>query len=114
MDKLRQLFESLGLADVQTVIASGNVVFQSAARNTRTLETRIERQLGDALGYEVATFVRSLPELTAVASHSPFRDASRADSSLFVAFLAESPKPKTAKTLLSLTSPFDMFHVHHC
>ena len=34
MDHLRQLFESLGFSGVETFIASGNVVFETNARNT--------------------------------------------------------------------------------
>ena len=35
MDRLRQLFTGLGLKDVETFIASGNVIFSSAARSIR-------------------------------------------------------------------------------
>jgi uncharacterized protein (DUF1697 family) len=37
MDHLRQLFEALGFSSVETFIASGNVVFDSTSRNTKTL-----------------------------------------------------------------------------
>jgi uncharacterized protein (DUF1697 family) len=114
MDHLRQLFESLGFSDVKTVIASGNVVFRSAARNTRTLESTIGRHLQKALGYEVGTFVRSAEELAAVAAHEAFReeDVRHPDASLFVSFLADAPAAAARKTLLSLRTKFDDFHLH--
>ena len=59
MDRLRGLFEHLGYADVETFIASGNVIFQSPAEDTRALEQQIEAHLAASLGYEVATFVRT-------------------------------------------------------
>ena len=40
MDRLRNLFEALGFSGVRTFIASGNVLFDSAARNTGALESR--------------------------------------------------------------------------
>ena len=70
MDRLRALFEELKFANVETFIASGNVLFDSASKSTDAMETRIERHLEKALGYEVATFVRPLASLAAVSSVS--------------------------------------------
>ena len=75
MAKLRVLFESLGLEDVETFIASGNVVFSSPAKNLAALENRIEDHLAASLGYEVKTFIRSDAEVAAVARHKPFSEA---------------------------------------
>ena len=72
MDRLRTLFESMNLTDVTTVIASGNVLFSSRAGNQARLERRIEAHLRDALGYEVATFLRSGQELAEIVAHRPF------------------------------------------
>jgi hypothetical protein len=58
MDQLRTLFEELGLKDVETFIASGNVIFRSPAKSA-SLESKIERHLHRALGYEVDTFIRT-------------------------------------------------------
>ena len=59
MDYLRSLFEDLGFADVETFIASGNVVFESKSKGVEALAKKIESRLGGALGYEVATFLRT-------------------------------------------------------
>jgi uncharacterized protein (DUF1697 family) len=45
MDRLRQLFESLGFSNVETFIASGNVIFESSSRNAKNLEAKIEKAL---------------------------------------------------------------------
>lgn len=50
MNDLRQLFEFLGFSGVETFIASGNVVFETASRNARALERKIEKKLGEVLG----------------------------------------------------------------
>ena len=63
MDILRQHFESLGFSRVETFIASGNVIFESPAKNAKSLETTIEAKLREALGYEVAAFLRTDAEL---------------------------------------------------
>ena len=59
MDHLRQIFESLGLSNAETFIASGNVIFDVKAGNVKTLEKKIENKLHEALGYEVAAFIRT-------------------------------------------------------
>ena len=72
MTELRRLFEAMGFACVETFIASGNVIFESPARNAKSLETKIAGQLHKALGYEIAVFVRSADELTGIAKHKLF------------------------------------------
>jgi uncharacterized protein (DUF1697 family) len=42
MDYLRSLFEELGFTNVETFIASGNVVFDSSYKNPASLEKKIE------------------------------------------------------------------------
>jgi uncharacterized protein (DUF1697 family) len=114
MEQLRALFEALGHARVETFIASGNVIFESRARNAHTLEEQIERHLKQALGYEVATFIRSTSELAAVANHPAFApaDLAAAGSSLYVAFLHAAPPDAAQKKLLGLRGPEDDFHFH--
>ncbi len=90
MDYLRQLFESLGFSQIETFIASGNVVFETTTKDVRTLEKKIEQRLREALGYEVATFIRTDAELTDIASYQPFRQSDlEAAVALNIAFLAE-------------------------
>ena len=112
MGQLRGLFEEAGLADVETFIASGNVVFGSAVKDPGKLEKSLERRLASALGYEVATFIRSMPELRAVAEYAPFppREAAAAHG-VYVAFLRAAPAAAAVKALLALRSDFDDFHV---
>jgi len=45
MEVLRQQFEALGFTKVGTFIASGNVIFETPAKNMHTLEKKIEQQL---------------------------------------------------------------------
>mgnify|MGYP000288938660 CR=1 FL=1 len=71
MDHLRQLCESFGLARVETFIASGNVIFETRARDAAALETNIARGLRAALGYDVAVFLRTETELAAIVRFQP-------------------------------------------
>ena len=113
MDTLRQLFESLGFSGVETFIASGNVVFETTTRDARTLEKKIEHQLQEALGYEVATFIRTDAELADIANYKPFRQADLdAAVALNIAFLAEPLDAQSKQKLMALRTDIDDFHVH--
>ena len=113
MDYLRRLFDALGFSNVETFIASGNVVFDSTSKNTKALEKKIERYLQETLGYEVATFIRSTTELATVAHYKPFIEAElKAEgNALYIGFLADSPGEEAKRKLRSLTTKVDDFHI---
>ena len=114
MEELRKLFDALGFAGTETFIASGNVIFESPARNAAALEKRIEAALEISLGYEVATFVRSPAELAAIAVHEPFArdELDLPGVALYIGFLRDPPGDDARQKLLALRSPIDDFHVH--
>lgn len=114
MDRLRDLFEELPVKNVETFIASGNVLFDATAKGIATLERKIETHLEQALGYEVATFLRSADEVTAVARYEPFsrNDLDAKANTLYVAFLPSAPGPKVAEKLAAFGSAMEEFHVY--
>ena len=112
MDRLRALFTEMGLANVATFIASGNVLFDADGA-TETLEQRIEAHLQDALGFEVATFLRSADEVAAVAAHQPFAAEELAAAfGLMIAFLKRPPDDAATARLMAYRRASDDFAVH--
>jgi uncharacterized protein (DUF1697 family) len=112
MDALRRLFESWGATRVETFIASGNVVFDTARRNAGATERALEAHMRKELGYEVGTFLRTLPELAAIADHAPFPPSEYdAGGTLFVAFMKEAAAAPAARAVASLRSETDDFAV---
>lgn len=112
MDHLRRLFEALGFAGVETFIASGNVIFDSDEPDKQALERQIETALKAALGYEVATFIRTTAELAEIARCRPFNAPDADGHGLYIAFLAETPGEAAQQKLLSFTTDIDEFHVN--
>jgi uncharacterized protein (DUF1697 family) len=111
MHELRRQFESMGLLHVETFIQSGNVIFESAARNSDALERKIEEQLRKAFGYEVNTFVRSVAELSEVTKSKAFRDSRlESGSVLYVAFLREALSAQARAKLKAIEGEIDGFH----
>ena len=72
-----ELFESLGFQQVETFIASGNVIFTDKSKSTAMLEKKIEACLEKALGYEVKTFIRTDAEVAAITRAALLRKESR-------------------------------------
>ena len=110
MDRLRQLFEALKLGNVETFIASGNVIFDFPAKDARALELKIESHLKESLGYAVSTFLRTPEEIARVAAYQPF-PAPPEYSTLFVGFLASSPSAEVQAKVAGCRTPIDEFHV---
>jgi uncharacterized protein (DUF1697 family) len=113
MDDLRKWFEALGLDNVATFIASGNIIFETGNAKPATLTARIERRLHDELGYEVPTFLRTDAELARIADHEPFADLEAADGgSSYVAFLYKRPSATAARKVAALSNDTDRVVVH--
>jgi uncharacterized protein (DUF1697 family) len=112
MDVLKRHFTKMGFAPVETFIASGNIVFEARAAKTQALERTIEAALEKALGYEVATFVRTLDELAAIAQREPFPRARVEEATAFIVGFLSSPLDAAAvRRLMALRTDIDDFHV---
>ncbi len=110
MAELRRLFESLSFEDVETFIASGNVVFSARRGPAKTLEAKIESCLRDALGYELKTFLRTEAEVAAVAVQRPFSKAHHAAATAFCVGFLHEPLDAAGKLVLAgLESEVDAF-----
>ncbi|MFD0528070.1 DUF1697 domain-containing protein [Kitasatospora arboriphila] len=72
MQRLRELFEELGLARVRSYIQSGNVFFETEEADRAALTARIEEHLERALGYPVPAVLCTLDELEAIVAADPF------------------------------------------
>ena len=109
MADLRRHFQALKLRQVETFIASGNVIFEAPAdADPAALEVRIEEHLGKKLGFECPTLIRSLDHLAAIAAAKPFPRI-RPEDSLYVTFLRAEPDAAAQQAVLALESPVDKF-----
>lgn len=110
MEHLRQLLTGLGLEDVETFIASGNVIFSAGRRGAAALERRIATHLASELGFSVDTFVRTPPELTdALAAAAALREG--AADLQYVGFVHRAPAPPACRRLAALNDDANVFEV---
>jgi uncharacterized protein (DUF1697 family) len=113
MERLRGLFAELGLARVESFIASGNVIFEAPVAATEALEQQIAQHLQQSLGYAVATFLRTTAEVAAITRYQPFEQAAVEQAhALHVGFVGLTPGEAAQHRLLTLATANDDFHSH--
>ena len=115
MADLKLAFEALGHAHVETFIASGNVIFdlRLPKKSVKKLEAEIEAHLHQTLGYAVATFLRTLPELAQVAAYRPFGAAQLGEKeTLYVSFVKREPSAEAQRKTMAFKNAIDDFHIH--
>ncbi len=105
MEDLRQIFMSYGFSNVLTYINTGNVIFESDEKKLQ--ENIIELHLEKSLGFKVEIFLRTMQEVTKIASHAPFM--STENETVHVVFLRKALDKQTRERLLSLKSAADDF-----
>lgn len=111
MSELRKPFEAIGLQNVETYIASGNVIFDTPDVPSSTLEEKIEQRLAKALGFPAPACVRTLSEIEAIAMHKAFPQVTERDS-LWIYFLRRKPAAAMKDALDALGSDIESFHLH--
>jgi uncharacterized protein (DUF1697 family) len=110
MDELRRAFESLALTNVQTFIASGNVIFESALDPAK-LEALIEGGLQQAFKYPIPTFIRSSAEMIEAAARTPFAARELEGSGLYVTFHKRALSSGEASRVEAMRTKDDAFAV---
>ncbi len=90
-DKLRGVFEGLGLEDVASVMSSGNVVFRSSSGDAPVLEQRIEGALALELGISSRTLLRTYSELRRLVDSSPFPGVTHHPTTCLTATFIKDP-----------------------
>jgi uncharacterized protein (DUF1697 family) len=111
MSQLKGLFEELAFDEVETFIASGNVLFSSRVKQTSQLESQIARQLEASLGYRVDTFVRTAEEVTAIGRTKVFPEDGQAGITIHVGFLQKELAPEVARKLGTVRTEEDELRV---
>lgn len=76
MSDLRDTFQAIGLTNVRTVLASGNVLFDTDQTDAAALKARIEHALRETFGYEAWIVLVDTGTLAGVVRGFPF-DAER-------------------------------------
>lgn len=93
MAELKACCESIGLTDVKTIVASGNVRFES--NTDEGLKERLEAAMLERFSFPVKLTLRSAAEIEAMIASEPFAQVDpKADVALHVLLADEKLPPK--------------------
>jgi uncharacterized protein (DUF1697 family) len=108
MEDLKRIFVKAGFTNVESFIASGNIVFESPSKDTAALEKKIEAALEKTLGYDVDTFIRDFAELAVIGRAMPFKGL--VDAPTYVVGFLHAPLDAAGKKrFMALASKEDRF-----
>lgn len=113
-DDLIAPLATIGLTNVDTFLASGNVIFDAPVDATpANLEAQIHTALSDALGYDVAIFVRSAAQVHALVAAEPFTETELAEAASRngkpqVTLLDTKPTKAAWTKVLAMETPDDL------
>jgi uncharacterized protein (DUF1697 family) len=96
MSELKAMCEELGFTQVQTYIASGNVVFASR-KSEAAIKAVLEKRLETYAGKPVGVLVRNDSEMAEVAANNPFPKL--APNRTMALFLDHPPPADTLKSV---------------
>jgi len=93
MNELKKAFEAIGFANVETLLASGNVLFDAQKSNEGSLAEKIEGALDNTFGHEIGVLVRTVEALQELADKGPFSGIKvTPQTRLYVTFISEEPE----------------------
>jgi uncharacterized protein (DUF1697 family) len=107
MADLRGLLPSLGFADAQTVLQSGNVVFRGPAKATAKVEQILETAVEKRFAMKVDFHVRTADEWRALVEANPFRAEAAKDPAHLLVSCFKAPLDQASVKALqgAITGP---------
>ena len=96
MDTLKRAFERAGMKKVKTILASGNVLFESAEPDADALRGALEASLEKSLGHPVGVVLRTMAQIERLERSGPFKTVDVTPATrLWVTFLKKKTKGKS-------------------
>lgn len=71
MAEVCQVFESQNLTNVQSVLATGNIIFSSDEK-VSTLKSKLEKAMSDRFSYDAFLFIKTKEEVQSIVDNNPF------------------------------------------
>ncbi|MDZ4806561.1 MAG: DUF1697 domain-containing protein [Candidatus Eisenbacteria bacterium] len=105
MADFRALLASSGYSDVQTLLNSGNAIFESADGSTSSHAKRIRAAIDESFNIDVPVIVKSAAEMAAIQTGNRLASIATDPSRLLVAFTGEAGALQSLAGLASLVKP---------
>lgn len=91
--KICEVFEQMKLENVRAVLSTGNILFETARRDTAAMARDIEQAIASKLGFHSTVIIRSRQQLSGLAMRRPFGDMVHSkQTNLNITFLKHATK----------------------
>ncbi len=90
-ENLRGVCEELGFSKVETVISSGNIIFETGGIDAPLLESMLEEAWPARLGFESTTIIRERAELERLVASQPFGDRLHSENNYLLVTFSKHP-----------------------
>ncbi len=111
MADLRALFADLGMAGSQTLLQSGNVVFQSEQTDHSAIVRQIEQGIEQRFGFHSTVLLRTHAQFRDSVSQHPLAADDADPSKLVIMFLSDNPTLDAMVDLMELHIGPETIHI---
>ena len=95
MDELKKILTAMRFKNVKTLLASGNIVFDTDKNESEKLEKTISEKLEKHFGFTIFVLLRTIGDIQKLIAKNPFQGiAVKPETRLYVTFLTEKPNSK--------------------
>lgn len=95
MADLRKTMEKMGFEKVQTLLNSGNVIFEGTFYLKTAPEEQLSTGLENAFGFPIPVLIRTADDIRQLIRSQPFKGVEETkDTRLYVSFLKQNPKTR--------------------
>ncbi len=102
METLKKVLEQKGFKNVKTLLASGNVIFESERLNEKELRIKIKKILEETFLFSIQCIVLSSKKVKDIYTKNPFKNISpKSEIKFYISLFQEKPKIK-------INLPFEM------
>jgi uncharacterized protein (DUF1697 family) len=109
MSELKTLLEKIGYEHVQTLLNSGNVVFETGQGSKEKITKHLEAECEKRFGWHIAVMVRSIDDMKKILDKNPYKKDT--EFKTYISFLSEEPDKDLIKTFLSLQTADEGFSI---
>lgn len=113
MDELNDAFQKMGFRNVKTLIASGNILFDSTKASIDVLEKKITAALSSRFNYNAVLMLRTMKEIENISKLNPFEKITQTPKiKLYVVFLSAEPGLLPNLPLINEKEKLELFFIY--
>jgi uncharacterized protein (DUF1697 family) len=114
MAELRSEIKKMGFSNVNTVLNSGNIIFDGSPEQTTRLGEKLAAHLQSVFGFSIPVMVRNDGQILSLINENPFQNVEvTKDTRLYITFLKDEPKIRLPLPWFSADKTFCIINIRN-